>query len=73
MRVVLEVSLTGVPHCHDVVAGMIALGFRLGTASEATPYTPLEGAYNTPLLYAGGPISCNSTASIEADVFFVRS
>jgi hypothetical protein len=70
-RVLLEVAFAGAPHCRDIVAGMAALGFRLGSADEAAPYVKLEGAYGNPLVYAGGPTTCETTSAKEGDAFFV--
>ena len=64
----------GVPQCKQVLKKMIALGFRLGTAAEVTGWAPLEGAYDTPLMYEGGATDCESTPEFgEVDMFFVRA
>lgn len=75
-RVQMEVPVKlhinkGSPGCAEVISKMGDLGFRLGTADEAKPYVPLEGAYGTPLMYAGSNVDCDSAID-EADLFMVR-
>jgi len=76
-RVQMEVALgyhfnEGSPTCAEVLKKMEVLGFRLATAAEAQGYAPLHGAYGTPLVYADGPVNCDTRGRTEADMFFIR-
>ena len=76
-RVQMEAALghhynSGSPGCADVVSAMGGLGFRLASAAEIDGFAPLEGAFGTPLVYAGSPTTCASTEKQEVDIFFIR-
>lgn len=76
-RVQMEAALghhynDGSPDCTTVVSEMGALGFRLASPVEIDGFAPLEGAFGTPLVYAGSPTTCASTDKQEVDIFFIR-
>tara|TARA_B110001452_G_scaffold261682_1_gene260758 strand:- start:369 stop:1397 length:1029 start_codon:yes stop_codon:yes gene_type:complete len=76
-RVQMEAALghhynDGSPDCTTVMAEMTTLGFRLASPVEIDGFAPLEGAFGTPLVYAGSPTTCASTDKQEVDIFFIR-
>jgi hypothetical protein len=79
-RVQMEVSSGPNEHgsgsCYEAVSKMAKVGYRVASEREIAGFAPLNGAYGTPLVYAGGPLHCNHTMGAkmrgEVDVFFIR-